>query len=258
MRKVSFFAYYLSLRQNPNPEKFVKPLLLQMLYAIIFGLVAALLCDFNPIVLIIGMVAFFASIPQQWTRASKPNLTSLIPLSQTRKTVYTVLYIPAMFFMSLLICAAFISAIWLFSGLCAAAIVRDTDAILSMFRIYTEGLEVTFADGYAVLLFLSLIIFNMGAGMVYSNIDSRKYRNITALSLFVVYLTGAEVLLQIALKYEITSTSLKVTHIAGYAGANIRFLPLPWLAVLLCAITSLAVLGVGIYLTVQKNKTKNY
>ena len=258
MHTVNFFTYFLTFNQSSVREKTAKTLILQMFYAAFFGATIAIVCNFNILVFLFGFMAFFAAIPQQWARGVKPNLTSIVPLTQTRKTVYNLLSIPAMFVFSILVSGVIILSVWLFSGLCAAAIVGNASMILSIFSMYTEGLSKVFEDGYAVLIFISLLIFIMGAGTIYAHTDSKKYRNITAVALFLVALTGSEVLLQMALKYEISPISLKVTHIAGYAGANIKFLPLPWLAVLLCALVSLSVLGVGLYLAIKKNKAKNY
>ena len=230
-----------------------------MLYAFMFSVALGVLCNFNLIIILLGFISFFASIPGQWVRTSKPNLTSLVPLSQKRKTVYALLSVPAMFVFFVFIMSAVLVAIWLFSGFGTAAIIGDANMIPFMFQIYTQDFNKIFADGYAASLFVTVLVYNIGAGMIYSHTDSKLYRNLTAVALFLAGLIGAEALLQSALKYEIVLTGMRPpVHIAGYAGMYIKEMPLPWLAVLLTALVSLSALGFGIYLVIKKNKTKNY
>ena len=253
-KEVGFFAYFSTIKQG-SKEKLSKILIIQMLYGAAFGVVFGITNNFAVLLIMLGFLAFFASVPQQWIRSVKPNLTSLVPLSQRRRTVYNILSIPAMFVFSIIICGVMFFGIWLLSGLGAAAVMGDAAVALSIMQLYLDGMSHSFEDSYAVLLFLSMLIFVMGAGTIYSHTDNKKYRNLTAITLFAVALIGSEVLLQTALRYAGETSEI---HVAGYAGMYIKYLPLPWLAVALCALVSLCVLAFGLYLAIQKNKPKNY
>ncbi len=240
-----FAAYFRSLRLLPQPKR-LRNVFIPLIYCFLFSFMLATLCHSGAVTsLFLGCGAFFCSMPLLWANDSKPNICALVPVSSGRRAAYSLLSVITMFVFFELYILVFTLVINLPAFL---LVLIKGGSVLSFYSdMYLFGYTAFFQSAYSALISVSLILYVLGAGLVYANTDGEKRRNIIAIIMFAAAEIGT-VILSFAAE----------GRVFGNALSSLSNLSAPYLAVILIGICGLASFGYGVFLVIKKNRPKRY
>lgn len=242
-----FAAYFRSLRLLPQPKR-LRNVFIPLIYCFLFSFMLATLCHSGAVTsLFLGCGAFFCSMPLLWANDSKPNICALVPVSSGRRAAYSLLSVITIFVFLELYILVFTLVInlpaFLLVLIKGGSVVSFYKTYLSIYTAFFQNAQ----NAYSALISVSLILYVLGAGLVYANTDGEKRRNIIAIIMFAVAEIGT-VILSFAAE----------GRVFGNALSSLSNLSAPYLAVILIGICGLASFGYGVFLVIKKNRPKRY